>query len=558
MNRRDALKATLAAASFVGAPIAAAKTSQQTRQAPFRLIYEGEWNDIPCVDYPLTPEKWVAETIRPLAGTQVDTLFYNLASSDGFVCELKSAQILMDNFDKLEDAWVWRYRENTKLLIRAGANPPDLAVKHGHALGMKVIPVVRMNDLHDALFRFEVSAFKQANPQFLIGHKTGYVDFERGLGGHPHPLSIDSFTWGMFDYAHEEVRAHKHAIIEEFITRWDNDGVSLDFHRHPRFFVEEGDAKNAETMTALIRQVRGILDKEAEKRGRPLYLHVKVLPKISSCFERGLDVETWVQEGLVDAITPGAGYMTFTLDLAPWKTLVKGHDCWVYPASNHWKTPEVSRAWAKLMYERGADGLYLFNFGHLLYGFDKNSSPKAERLGTVWYDELHPCYYEVLNQIGKLETLTCQNATYDMEAIPHEEGRFYFGANERRFDATDAIELPIVLSLGRHSLKLPFAEDIAGAQLRGCSASIMLRMKIANFTFPDHYDVSLNGTQLDNRTRTARAAFIMNNDSWVIYPVSSDLLKNGINEMVIDVQSLNTQMSSVPKLQNVELVVKYN
>ena len=50
MNRRDALKATLAAASFVGAPIAAAKTSQQTRQAPFRLIYEGEWNDIPCVD----------------------------------------------------------------------------------------------------------------------------------------------------------------------------------------------------------------------------------------------------------------------------------------------------------------------------------------------------------------------------------------------------------------------------------------------------------------------------------------------------------------------------
>ena len=33
---------------------------------PFNLIYEAEWNDIPCVDYPLTPEKWVAESIRPL------------------------------------------------------------------------------------------------------------------------------------------------------------------------------------------------------------------------------------------------------------------------------------------------------------------------------------------------------------------------------------------------------------------------------------------------------------------------------------------------------------
>src|SRR3990170_14074 len=99
-------------------------------QKPFNFIYEAEWNDIPCSDYSLTPEKWAAESIRPLVNTQIDALFYNLCSSDGYVCQLRSGQILMDNFDKLPDAWVGRYRENTKRLIAQDANPPKLAVEY--------------------------------------------------------------------------------------------------------------------------------------------------------------------------------------------------------------------------------------------------------------------------------------------------------------------------------------------------------------------------------------------------------------------------------------------
>ena len=41
---------------------------------PFRLIFEAEWNDIPCSDYPLTPERWAAECFGPLVNTQVDCL----------------------------------------------------------------------------------------------------------------------------------------------------------------------------------------------------------------------------------------------------------------------------------------------------------------------------------------------------------------------------------------------------------------------------------------------------------------------------------------------------
>lgn len=96
-------------------------------EPPFRLIYEAEWNDVPCTDYPLTPEKWAAECIAPMVNTQVDCLLYNLCSSDGYCCQLNNGEYLMDAFDKLSDAWVWRYRENTKQLVAAGANPPKLA-----------------------------------------------------------------------------------------------------------------------------------------------------------------------------------------------------------------------------------------------------------------------------------------------------------------------------------------------------------------------------------------------------------------------------------------------
>src|SRR5215472_12257488 len=98
-TRRRFLGSTLttlgAAASAAAAP-APQNPSQPAVQPPFRLIFETEWNDMPCADYPLTRERWVEECIHPFVGTQVDTIFYNLCSSDGYVAELKSGELLMD------------------------------------------------------------------------------------------------------------------------------------------------------------------------------------------------------------------------------------------------------------------------------------------------------------------------------------------------------------------------------------------------------------------------------------------------------------------------------
>ena len=525
-------------------------------EQPFRIIYEAEWNDIVCVDYPLTPEVYVRESIQPLVNTQVDALFYNLCSSDAYCCGLDNGEILCDAFDPMADAWVWRYRENVKKLLEADANPPDIACEYGHRLGLKVIPVVRMNDMHDMFFKYEVSRFKLDHPHLLLGHGK-YVDWERGAGGHPDPKSIESFTWGMFDFAREEVRQHKYAIIEEFITRWDNDGISLDFDRDPWLFREEGRAENAALITDLIRRVRELLDDVAQERGRPQYLHVRVLPPIDTCMARGMDVRTWVAEGLVDAITPGCGYMTLSQDLAPWLELVEGRPCWIYPSTNHWKPLEITRAWAKLMWQRGAHGLYLFNWGHLLYGHDERTPPQGERTGTVWFDEVHPEYYRILHEMGSPQTLAFRPCVYDLESISHDKLAGEAGWNHRENRGLHAIALPIVLAPGRHALSFGFADDWRAARARAMAPSATLRLQIHNYTAPDDFDVLVNGRTLPLESRTARAQFIMDNYTWITYPLPLDDLQLGQNELAIDVRHSNPGIEGHPRLDHVEIHVRY-
>ena len=560
MDRREFVKAavTTGVAGSVltsaddARPAPAIQNASDKKRPPFRLIYEAEWNDVPCSEYPITPDTWVKECFRPLKETQVDALFYNLCSSDGYVCELKNGQILMDNFEQLGDAWVWRYRENTKRLIEADANPPKVAVREGRALGLTVIPIVRMNDPHDMFFKYEVSDFKLKNKHLLLGHGT-YTDFEKGASGYPNPPwapSMERRTWGMFDFAHQEVRDHKLAIINEFITRWDNDGMSLDFDRDPKYFREDGKAENTEKMTELLRKVRGILDRQSKRRGRPQYLHVRVIPRIDVCLNRGLDVKTWVEEGLVDAITPGAGYLTLGLDLSPWLDLVDGRNCWIYPANNHWKTPAETRAWAKVMYSRGAPGLYLFNWGHLLHGFDSQTRPVSHNKGSVPFDELNPIYYDALNEIGRQETMAYKDTTYRLDV---DKDAFH-----QKYRAIDGfVQLPAKLDVGKSSYKLPFVEDLEGAVKSGLAARGRLRLKITNYTHPDEIDVSLNGHKLDDSKRTARPEYIMNNNTWLEYPVDLNGLTQGVNELTLDVRLLNPQMSVTPELIDVELVVEY-
>jgi hypothetical protein len=467
---------------------------------------------------------------------------------------------MANDVQQFDNAWVWRYRENTKKIIDADANPPKLAVEYGHRLGCKVIPIVRMNDPHDQYFKYEVSRFKRAHPELLIGYGKYPINWEAGVKGLPPNLKMgmDSHTWGMFDFAHKEVRDHKFAIIEEFITRWDNDGISLDFDRDPRFFRKFGNAQNAALMTGLIRRIRKTLDSAERVRGRKLYFHVRVIPRIDVCYERGLDVATWVNESLVDAITPGCGYMTVTQDFAPWKELMRQKKCYIYACINHWHTTEETRAWAHLMYDRGADGVQLFNYGHSLFGYDRNTSPKSDRQGTVRFAELNPDYYRALHELNDVRRFKYANKRYVLESVPHEVLEGEAGKAFRQFRAIDAIRLPVPLVRGLHSVEFGIADDLRAAAADGVTAHVTLHLKLKNYTPPDEFDVALNGKILPRETRTERAVFIMNDDTWITFPLPADLVNHGNNNLQVIVRNLNPEMATAPILTNLEVWMDFD
>jgi hypothetical protein len=137
-------------------------------------------------------------------------------------------------------------------------------------------------------------------------------------------------------------------------------------------------------------------------------------------------------------------------------------------------------------------------------------------MGTVWFDDVHPTYYSVLGEIGDPDTVAFLDATYDLESISHENRTGETALNQRIARAVDAIELPVEMSVGTHTIQLPFAEDIEGAQARGFAPRITLRMRLRQYTYPDEFDVSLNGELLDPNTRTSRAVFRCS--SWTTTP----------------------------------------
>ena len=152
-----------------------------------------------------------------------------------------------------------------------------------------------------------------------------------------------------------------------------------------------------------------------------------------------------------------------------------------------------------------------------------------------------------------------KNKRYVLESVSHEAGlEGNSGKTSRDYRAIGDIVLPVQLGLGRHRVEFGFADDLRKAQQSGISPQSTLRLKLVNYTQPDAFDVSINGAVLSEKTRRTRAVFIMNNDTWVTYPIPGELLRLGENAVEIDVQKLNPQMSERPILKNIEILVEYD
>ena len=278
-------------------------------------------------------------------------------------------------------------------LMAAGVDAFKLLVDEVSGHGLTMLAKLRTNDAHHVTYHPEFAGwFWLKHPEWRIGV------IEKAAGG---PPSFDYPCVGpvqrqcietelrphLLDYAVPEVREYRLSLVREFIERYDVAGLTLNFLRGPHGVSFP--SRNAHHLTTFVAECRRIVVEAVGKRGRASPVVGAIVPwDMEFCRVVGLDVEAWIQDGLLDYVSPTETYVTdFNMVIEPWARLASSTSCAVYPGiigltsyqsdlclpeeygvketeqGTSQVTRENIRALAHGFYAEGADGVSFFNFG---------------------------------------------------------------------------------------------------------------------------------------------------------------------------------------------------
>lgn len=234
-------------------------------------------------------------------------------------------------------------------------------------LGKGFFVSYRLNDFHhveDKTFPTH-NAFWREHPEYWLGdsdrHAYGAEDNRR-----------------LFNYMLAPVRDYYFALLEELATRYDVDGLELDFQRCCRFFHDAEIEAGTPVMTAFVQRIREMLDGLEKRRNRKLHLCVRIPPTIEACRKAGLDVIAWDAQRLVDMINLAPAWV-HTTELGIEDLKAKTRNSRIYgemnyltayadlPSGRHirFTSFEIYRSAALSFLKRGADGVSLFNYDYV-------------------------------------------------------------------------------------------------------------------------------------------------------------------------------------------------
>ena len=219
----------------------------------------------------------------------------------------------------------WKARINSaRHCIDAGLDAIQIAGVAAKKNNLRFIPSMRMNDSH----------FMSDPYNYPLTGKF-WLENAPALTIKESPMVFSKDYGNLLDFSFEKVRNYRLAIFNEVVDRNKKiiDGFELDFNRVQVFFPKEKSANGKMLMTDFVRKVRKKLNQLAKEQHHPYYLFVRIPPSSESCEWAGLDINTWIKEGLVDVISP-AQLMTLAHDMpiANMIKIAKQYQVKVYPS----------------------------------------------------------------------------------------------------------------------------------------------------------------------------------------------------------------------------------
>ena len=460
---------------------------------------------------PMTMEDaWVP--IDEVAGTAVDTFVYGVERGDGLFYPSRVGQRFGADMRPFPITAYWRTWENMQSLIDRGLDPLTVLIDRAHEKGMDFFASVRMASYGGLEAKYKVP------------------EGGRGL-------------------AHEFVRDHQYAVLKELATEYATEGVELDFAAAPGGMPLFLRPEDVPAMTPVLTEWVAKISKAVRNRpGKPGQVGARVYPTEEMCLKQGLDVRTWIREGLVDYLAPML-YVDFTLDVdMPVDWLVEAahaKDIAVYGVLAPYvgdeatgtdplalkvlfPTPENFRAAAANYRRRGVDGLYAW--------FLRWPLGDRER--------------RVLTELGDPELIREADKHY----LLHRRSK---GAVEIGYRASLPLRMPAGDAGKRYSIPFTISDDIEGGAER--ISQVVLKLYVANLLTADRLTLLLNGESLEQEI--CRRDYANRIDPWLGQWLEFRLRKvrprQGENLLEISLDGRPAGMGGRISVESVEIQVEY-
>ena len=390
-----------------------------------------------------------------------------------------------------------------------------------HENDLEVCFTHRINDIHDTFLYWELSRWKREHPEYWI---TTPEDAAQAGGA-----NSPRHWWSALDFAEPGVLNYLYAIQRDVTSRYDLDGVEIDYFRSPMFFqpnlnYEPATSDQIDILTEFQRRLRTIAYQAGTKRGRPMLMSTRVPATPGCCRHVGIDIERWLQEGLLDVLTVGGGYVPFTEPLDEMVALARQCKVPIYATistsgmRSPYNTDEAWRGAAANMWHAGVDGIVLFNYFP--------GEPMAR-----------------INEIGSPETLRGLDKVFAIDQRRILEGDLVQGIEQRQ-----VLPISVPADGSAATANLPIGDDLPAAGRDGTLKSAELWIALNDAEALANVQLDLNGQRLTPAGTE---------EAWVKFNPQPNQYRLGRNELAVRAANADSNAESLADIVHVESRVKY-
>ena len=472
--------------------------------------------------------------VDELVGTSVEALMFCMGDGRTVLHDTQVGELWGDNVDKWSHIIFRRAHQNAKALIDSGNDPLKIVCERAHEKGMKVYPTLLMaqgtgnreDDNRGSEFRFN-------NTHLEIGAAS---DIDESFAG-----------YRSLDFKHKEVREERIGLMKETFEKYDIDGFEMQLNYFPVYFHPNEVKSGITIMNDFVGEVYHLLKSSGSDRE----LAIRIPASIEGSLSVGLDVKTWIDEGIADVII-GQNYSGPELidpmaDFSGLVDLARGKECRIHAAiQSHLDSDRLSeapiemiRATASNYWRQGIDGLYL---AHWFNNWPYEAS-----------------FYEKLRELSHPDIMEAKDKFY---SIATSTGRW----GEPSLEPGLEMQLPVEMEEGSTGkFEMDISDDLGSWDKTGRVHQVILRIRIGETTELDEWEFRMNGNKLPdsslrkiNRMYTMSAPRYLRWGYWYIFTLDKDNWPiQGTNVIEVELKKRDAGVIPLPEVLDVELETKY-